>query len=132
MSDLADVLLSILGCKGHTLGQMEAPVLFESQVCLVGILQFIIPLHELDGDVRGMEVTHVTDQDIFLTKFSWMMAVHLNLGWSYSQMKRGKESVGLFRAFQCTILCFNEHILLGMQHKMESNLCPLLISFQLH
>lgn len=102
MGDLADVLFPRLGCEEDALGQMKVPVLFESQVRLVGILQFLFPLHELDGDVRGVEATQVTDQDIFLTKFAWMTAVHLNLGCSYSQMKRGPESVRVFRAFQCT------------------------------
>lgn len=117
MSDLADVIFSTLGCKGHTLGQMKVPVLFEGQVCLVGILQFLVPLHELDGDVRGVETTHVTDQDIFLAEFSWIMAVHLNLGWCYGQMKRELESVRIFRAFQCTKLCFNKQISLGLHKK---------------
>lgn len=102
MSDLADVLLSTLGCEEHAFGQMKVPVLFESQVGLVGILQLLLPLHELNGDVRGVEATHVTDQDIFLTKFSWIVGVHLNLGWSYSQIKRGLELVSVSRAFFCT------------------------------
>lgn len=82
MSDLAGILFSTVGSEEHTLGQMKVPVWLESQVRLVGILQFLIPFHELDGDVRGVEATHVTDQDIFLIKFTWLTAVHLNLGWS--------------------------------------------------
>lgn len=81
MSDLADVGFVTLGCEEHTLGQMEVPVLFESQICLVGTLQLIFTLHQLDGDVRGVEATHLTNQDILFPKFSWITAVHLNLGW---------------------------------------------------
>lgn len=80
MCDLADVVFVALGCEGHTLGQMEVPVLFESQICLVGILQLLFTLHQLDGDVRGVEATRMTNQDILLTKLSWITAVHLNLG----------------------------------------------------
>lgn len=91
MSDLAGVVLSILGCEEHTSGQMEAPVLIESQVCLVGFLQLLLALHQLDADVRGVEATHVTNEDVFLPKLSWMVAVHLNLGWSYGQRRRVSE-----------------------------------------
>lgn len=85
MCDLADVGFTWLGREEHAPGQVEVPVLFECQVCLVGILQLLIPLHELDGDVRGVEATRVTNQGIFLTILSWVIAVHLNLGWTYSQ-----------------------------------------------
>lgn len=81
MCDLADVIFVTLGCEEHTLGQMEVPVFFESQICLVGTLQLLFILHQLDDDVRGVEATHMTNQDIVLTKFSWITAVHLNLGW---------------------------------------------------
>lgn len=81
MSDLADVGFAMLGCEERTLGQMEVPVLFESQIRLVGILQLLSILHQLDGDVRGVEAAHITNQDIFCAIFSRITAVHLNLGW---------------------------------------------------
>lgn len=118
MSDFTEVRFSTHGCKVHTLGQMKVPVRFESQVRLVGVLYFLLPLHELNGDVRGVEVTHVADQDIFFTELSWMTGVHLNPGTNYSQMKRGPESVKVFRDFQCPILCFNKPISLGLQQKI--------------
>lgn len=118
MSDFTEILFSTLGHKDHTPGQMKVPVRFESQVCLVGVRHFLLPIHELNGDVRGVEAAHVADQDIFFTELSWMMAVHLNQGISYSQMKRGPESVKVFRDFQCPILCFNKPISLGLQQKI--------------
>lgn len=115
MSDLADVLFSTLGCKEHTPGQTKVPVLFEGQVRLVGVLQLLVPLHELDGDVRGVEATHVTDQDIFLAKLSWMVAVHLHLGRSYSQTKRGLESAGRPRPSPFFKQCINQNDLIRMR-----------------
>lgn len=117
MSDHAEVLFSSFRCKGHILGQMKVPILLESQVRLTGTHQLHTLLHELDGDVRRVEVIHVTDQGILVTIFSRKMGVQLNLGWSYSQMKRREESVRVFRTFQCTKLCLNEQISLGLQQK---------------
>lgn len=82
MSDFADVLLSAKGHEGGTLGQVELPVLSEGQVCLIALSDFLSILEQLDGDVRGVEPTHMANQDIVLSKLSWFMAVHLNLGWS--------------------------------------------------
>lgn len=118
MSDFTVVLFSTLGRKGHTLGQKKVPVVFESQVRLDGVLQFLLPLYELNGDVRGVEATHVADQEIFFIKFSWTIGVHLNQGISYSQMKRGPESVKVFRDFQCPMLCFNKPISLSLQQNI--------------
>lgn len=82
MGDFADVLLSTHGREEGTLGQVEVPVLFEGQVCLIGVSDFLSILQQLDGDVRGVEATHIANQDVFLSKLAWFMAVHLNLGWS--------------------------------------------------
>lgn len=82
MSDFAAVLLSTNGREEGTLGQVELPVLSEGQVCLIGLSDFLSILEQLDGDVRGVEATHIANQDIFLSILSWSMAVHLNLGWS--------------------------------------------------
>ena len=80
MSDPAAVLLSIQGCEGHILGQMEAPALFEGQVSLIGIREFRFILHKLYGDVRWVEATHMTNQDVLTAELSRVAAVHLNLG----------------------------------------------------
>lgn len=80
MSDPADVLLSIHGFESHVPGQMEVPVLFEGQVSLLSIKEFLFILHQLDGDVRGVEATHMADQGVVLPKLPWFTAVHLNLG----------------------------------------------------
>lgn len=82
MSDSAAVLLSTSGCEGGTLGQMEVPILSEGQVGLISIFYFHSIYHELDGDVRGVEATHMANQDVFLFELSWITAVHLNLRWS--------------------------------------------------
>lgn len=105
VGDLAAVVFSWLGCEEHTPGQVEVPVPFECQVCLVGILQLLIALHELDGDVRGVEATHVTNQDIFLPILSWLIAVHLNLGWSYSQRNTWLSPTHFHQLWSCR--CFN-------------------------
>lgn len=81
MSDLAAEPLSTGGCEGHALGQMEVPVRFEGQVSLVGIREFLSFLHQLNSDVRGVEATHMANQDVFNPKLSWAGGVHLNLGW---------------------------------------------------
>lgn len=101
MSDLADVVFSVLGREEHTLGQVKVPVRFESQVRLVGVPQLLVALHELDGDVRRVEAAHVTDQDVFLTIFSGMMAVHLHLGWGYGQTEREPQSVEGIQSVLC-------------------------------
>ena len=80
MSDLAAVLFSLLGSEGHALGQMEAPVLFEGQVSLLGVADFLITLHQLDHDVRGVEVAHMADQGVNHPELCWVMAIHHDLG----------------------------------------------------
>ena len=82
MGDPEFVLLSSYGGEVHVPGQMEAPVLFEGQVSLLGTRELVSILHQLDGDVRGMEAAHVANQGVFLPILSWVTAVHLNLGWS--------------------------------------------------
>lgn len=59
MLDYASVLLPFLGLELHTPGQVEVPVLFEGQVCLIGGGQLGCVPHQLDGDVGRVEVAHV-------------------------------------------------------------------------
>lgn len=82
MGDPAAVLFSTCGCEVHVLGEMEEPALFEGQVSLVGVGDLHSVLHELDFDVRWVEVAHVADQGVCLPELSWVPAVHLNLGWT--------------------------------------------------
>ena len=65
MGDPAVVLFSSYGGEVHVPGQMEAPVLFEGQVSLLGTRELVSILHQLDGDVRGMEAAHVANQGVF-------------------------------------------------------------------
>lgn len=93
MSDLAAVLLSFQGRERHILGQMKVPVLFEGQVSLIGIREFHSILHELDGDVRWVEATHMTNQDVLVAELSRVTAVHLNLGWRHGPTGVHREGV---------------------------------------
>lgn len=81
MCDFAGVLLPTPWGEGHVLGQDEAPALFEGQVGQLGIGELHAVLHQLDGDVRGVETTHMADEGVFLVKLSWVVTVHLDLGW---------------------------------------------------
>lgn len=110
MSDLAAVLFPRKGCKSCSLSQMEVPVLFEGQICLVGIRDFSSILQQLDSDVRGMKLTHIANQDVLLSKLSWFMAVHLNLGRSY-RVNTENKILSNYTEAPCAILllffCFH-------------------------
>lgn len=80
VSDLADELIPVHWREVHILGQMEAPVLFEGQVGLPCAREFHSILQKLDCDVRGVEATHMANQDVFLPILSWVSAVNLDLG----------------------------------------------------
>ena len=80
MGHFAAVLISLFRCEGNVLGQMELPVVLEGQVGLLGVGDFHVVLHQLDADVRGVEVAHTADQGVRYPILSWYLAVHLNLG----------------------------------------------------
>ncbi|TNN72884.1 hypothetical protein EYF80_016813 [Liparis tanakae] len=48
--------------SNHVLGEVEAPVPVEGQVGLLGFGELLAILHQLDGDVGGVEAAHVADQ----------------------------------------------------------------------
>lgn len=94
VSDLAGVFLSCCWSEDRAPGQMELPALLEGQVGLVGILQLLLPSHQLDGDVRWVELGHMTDQYIFHPELCRVAAVDHHLG---SLCRgRGAELVRMF------------------------------------
>lgn len=78
MSDLADVFVLPRRREGNVLGQMEVPVLSEAQVGLDGVDDLLSVLEQLDGDVRGVELTDVADQHVLLFELCRSVAVYLD------------------------------------------------------
>lgn len=109
VSDLAAVFFSCLWSEGCAPGQMELPALLEGQVGLVGFLQLLIPPHQLDGDVRGVELGHMTNQHIVRPELCWVAAVDHHLG---SLCRgRGAESVRYSPLLMLpSIHVFTEHL----------------------
>lgn len=85
MIDLAYAFCPICWGEVGTLRQMKVPVLFEGQVSLLGIGKRLSITLEIDGDVRGVEVAHMADQGVLLSKLSRVPAVDLDLGWTWGQ-----------------------------------------------
>lgn len=85
VSHSTGILLSFARSEGHMFGKMIVPVVLEGQIILFGIRHLLSILQQPNSDFWWVEPTHMTDEVVGLIQFSWCMAIHLNLGWSYQE-----------------------------------------------
>lgn len=78
VGDLAQELVILLGGEGSAACQVEVPVGFEGQVGLHGVGEIHVIVEQLDGDVRGVELTHVADQGVLFVELAGLTAVELH------------------------------------------------------